>query len=193
MVRRCAALLCLIGLAACASGRQFSADVTRFHGGETDWIEEAQVTFQPARPALAAEDFGRYAQVVGEELAKAGFLPAGDGPADIIARLDIEAIPVSAGSRTEIASYNRRIALTLIDSATGRHLWEGRAVSLGAVADIDYVLPFLARALLANFPGPPGESEEVEIPLTDEGGSGDQAEDDAEDETDAEPVEGGAS
>lgn len=188
MMRRLSALLCLTGLVACAGGQQFTADVTRFHGGETDWVEEARVTFQPARPAPAQDDFGRYALVVGRELAKAGFEPAGDGPADILARLDVEIVPVSPGSRTEVASYNRRLALTLIDSATGEHLWEGRAESLGAVSDIEYVLPLLARALLENFPGPPGESEKVEIPLTDEGGSGDQAED--SDEGEAEPPEG---
>jgi len=190
MARRLSTLLCLTGLVACASGPQFTADVTRFHGGETDWVDEATVTFQPARPALTQADFGRYALVVGRELAKAGFQPAGDGPADILARLDFEVVPVSPGSRTEIASYNRRVELTLVDSATGEHLWEGRAESLGAVGDIDYVLPLLARALLENFPGPPGRSEEVEIPLTDEGGSGDQAEDE---DGEAEPAEESAS
>jgi len=177
MVWRLSALLCLIGLAACATGQQFTAEVTRFHGGGTNWIEEARVTFRPARPALAAEDFGRYAQIVGGELAKAGFLPAGDGPADILAELDVAVTPVFAGRGTDVSSYERRIALILTENGTGRRLWEGRAISIGPVRDIDYTLPFLARALMKDFPGLSGTSEEVEIPLTAEDDAGEYGED----------------
>jgi len=160
------ALAGLLAIFGCA-GRSFVAEVTRFHAFAADAPAEQRVTITPAREALRQGDFGRYARRLGERLGELGFRPAGEGPADIVARLDYAVTPLGReGTGEGPARYARRIELVLTEASGGRHLWEGRAESVGPVGDLDFVFPRLVRALLDRFPGPPGESETVSIPLT---------------------------
>jgi len=180
-------------LAGCA-GRQFEAEVTRFHDGRVEAIANRTVSIEPARSELGPGDFGRYARMVGRELRRLGFRPAGDARPDLIGRLDYAVAPVSrsstvppsaapatgggpgdsgAGAAVPAAGpdarYARRLSLKLIDSTSRTTLWEARAVSIGRVADLDLAVPFLARALLETFPGAAGESVTVAIPVSETG------------------------
>jgi len=190
--------LAALSLAGCA-GQQFEADVTRFHEMPAEALADKTITIEPARPELREGDFGRYARIVGEELAAAGFRPAGDAAADIVAQLNYLITPIAVeksdresrigigggrfggnvgvGRGTSIpvgqndpeSTYSRRLSLRLVDSTTETTVWEGRAVSIGRVSDLDFVLPFLARALLEDFPGASGQTVTVEIPVDDTG------------------------
>lgn len=177
-------------LAAC-SGNELEADVTRFHLGPLLEMTGKRLTVRPARPELEGLEFSRHAARVGNELGRHGFTPAGEGEADIVALLDYSvgqieverdsplriglgaggfgrnvgggaglSFPVGGGSSTV---WVRRIDLVLTDAVSGVRLWEGRAVSEGKVEDLDFVLPLLAEALLADFPGESGRTVRVEI------------------------------
>lgn len=63
--------------------------------------------------------------------------------------------------------YSHELFVTLEDGETGDRLWEGRARTRSQTSNTGTVLPYLARALLKDFPGTGGQTERVEIPLED--------------------------
>jgi len=79
-------VLGMIGLlSACSS--TFRSDVTRFH--ELPQSQGESVTIVPTDPAKANSlEFASYANIVGGYLAQKGYVPAGDGKADLIVALD---------------------------------------------------------------------------------------------------------
>lgn len=181
----------IVGVLPACSDNRLEADVTRFHLGSLLDTVGRRVTIRPARPELESLEFDRHAVRVGEELARHGFTPAGDGAFDIVALLDYSVSPIEverespmrigiggggfgshvgggAGLSFPVGGgsstvWARRIDLVLTDEATGARLWEGRAVSEGKVQDLDFVLPLLTKALLRDFPGISGQTLQIEI------------------------------
>ncbi len=193
MHHRIAVLLLALAVAACAAPR-FEADVTRFHVDDVQAFAGRQVTVKPARPDLDGLEFAGYAALLGEALGRLGFVPAGEGAPDWIAYLDYSVTPLATGSeggaRVSVGGghfgrhvgvsgglslplgedepdtvYSRRISLALVDAASGTRLWEGRAVSVGRVRDLEAVMPLLIEALLRDFPGESGKTVAVELPV----------------------------
>lgn len=69
------------------------AQVTRFHTLESGTEPPGRgraVSIEPAGSIVMGPEFVSYADMLGSRLAMHGFQPAGNGPADIIARLDYE-------------------------------------------------------------------------------------------------------
>ncbi|MDT3679639.1 MAG: DUF4136 domain-containing protein [Burkholderiaceae bacterium] len=62
--------------------------------------------------------------------------------------------------------YDYRLRLQIDDLSVkpARRVYEGTAISDGYVPQPEEVLPLLARALLADFPGPSGVTRRVEVP-----------------------------
>ena len=76
----------IVGLvSACSS--TFKSDVSRFH--ELPKPRGESVMIVPSDPAkVASLEFASYANIVGSYLAQQGYVPAGDGKADLIVELD---------------------------------------------------------------------------------------------------------
>lgn len=185
-------------LAGCASD-PFRADVTRFHADRLESLRGAQVAILPfADESAPPPGFSEQAHRVGEALALAGFRPAGEGEADIVARMRYTVSPLQTaresgirigiggghfgdnvgvsggfsfpvGERDPQLGYSRRLELTLYDPPTGQRIWEGRAISAGRSPDHMRSLSLLAHALLRDFPGVSGETIKVKIPVDKNG------------------------
>ncbi|MCD6681734.1 MAG: DUF4136 domain-containing protein [Burkholderiaceae bacterium] len=67
---------------------------------------------------------------------------------------------------TDRVWYDYRLHLQIDDLSVKppRRVYEGTAVSDGYIPQPEQVLPLLARALLADFPGPSGVTRRVEVP-----------------------------
>lgn len=190
------ALAVAVGLAACATSG-FKADVTRFHSEAVPTPDGQQVTIRPAAGKEQGPEFEQYAMMVGRTLGEIGFLPAEQRSPVLIAMLDWDRRQVpreggdsdtrigigvgSFGGRTGVSlgtsfglgdgdddtDYIHEIFLTLDDAETGERLWEGRAVTRSDTSDTAIVVPYLAEALLRDFPGAGGKTVRVEIPIED--------------------------
>lgn len=185
-------LLFLVALTTACASRGFEADVTRFHDNAFDGQSGQSVTIRPAREALDGLEFAQYAALVGEKLGAVGFTAAGEATPDLIAQLDYLITPIASaekesgrlsigggsfgrhggissgvsfpvGETSRDTVFRRRIDLVLINAETGKHLWEGRAISTGKVGDPAIILPLLAEALLQDFPGVSGRTIEVTL------------------------------
>ncbi len=79
-------VLSMVGLISACSNT-FRSDVSRFH--ELPKPHGETVSIVPADPAKATSlEFASYANIVGSYLSKQGYVPAGDGKADLIVELD---------------------------------------------------------------------------------------------------------
>ncbi|MFA7506058.1 MAG: DUF4136 domain-containing protein [Burkholderiaceae bacterium] len=63
--------------------------------------------------------------------------------------------------------YERRLSLTIRDLAAQppRRVYEATAVNSGLSPDMTSVLPYMVRALLADFPGRSGSTQWVDVPV----------------------------
>ncbi|MCF6215561.1 MAG: DUF4136 domain-containing protein [Emcibacter sp.] len=79
-------VLSMVGLISACSNT-FRSDVSRFH--ELPKPHGETVSIVPADPAKATSlEFASYANIVGSYLSQQGYVPAGDGKADLIVELD---------------------------------------------------------------------------------------------------------
>lgn len=182
----CAALV--IGLAGCAS--RFEAEVTRFHeieraGGET-------ATIVAADPQLEGLEFAAYAELVGRQLERHGYTAAGSAPPDLrvimgygLAEIGSErsgpVVGLGVGhfgrhvgvsysglfnvGRERRHYYSYRLDLVIEETASGRRIFEGSAITSGLGANMQAVMPYLAAALFQGFPGNSGETVRVKLPV----------------------------
>jgi hypothetical protein len=180
------ALVVLALLAGCASGR-FEASVTRFHlqpppPGQT----VAVVPVNPALAASLAVQSD--ARAIASELLLAGFPAAPEASADLIASFGLATSvseglprqsPVSVGIGGGTASGNvgvggsvnfpvggqrtstttrTELTLSLKRRADQQVVWEGRASTTSSGPPAPQTTVLLARAALAGFPGPSGQT-----------------------------------
>jgi Domain of unknown function (DUF4136) len=182
-------LLVALLLAGCAGGPAPVA-VTRFHLSQPLAGETIQLV-APEGVDAGSLDYQAQASAVAAELAKAGFRPVAAGqPAALTGVLRLEtssreeqrASPFSIGfggmtggrnvgvggglslpvgrSRTRIVTL-ATLALQIRRASDGSTVWEGRASDTAASPQTGSAVPRLARALLANFPGPSGQTVTV--------------------------------
>lgn len=69
------------------------------------------------------------------------------------------------GEPRESAVYLRTLEIRLKERATGATVFEARAMSEGESGDIGTVMPYLADAIFAEFPGPAGQTTHFERKL----------------------------
>jgi len=180
--------LCLL-LGACAAPG-YRAEVTRTHtlgppGGETIFIE-------PAEGLEKGLEFERYAYQLAQYFSDYGYLPAGDKPPMMIARLGYEAKPdpnfqgshgpvvgigfggstghVGAGIGTSIDTgqndglyYRHTVTLVLEEAGSGKHLFEGEASGYEYGEYWPGMMPRLLRALFTEWPGVSGTTENIKL------------------------------
>lgn len=64
----------------------------------------------------------------------------------------------------EIAWYEYQLTVSFRDLSDGRKVYEATAVATGGAASIAGAMPYLARAVFADFPGLSGVTRRVEVP-----------------------------
>lgn len=167
-------------------------EVTRFHAPDIAAASRGTISVEPAAGQPADMEFRTYAVAVSRELARLGYTDAlpGERASQNVAVVSVErrrfepqpsSSPVSVGVGGSTGSFGSgvgvgiglnlsrpreqvttQMSVTIIDRASGRHLWEGRAsfavdanspmaqTSLGAAK--------MTEALFKGFPGRSGET-----------------------------------
>ena len=64
----------------------------------------------------------------------------------------------------EIDWYEYQLTVSFRDLSDGRKVYEATAVATGGAASIAGAMPYLARAVFADFPGLSGVTRRVEVP-----------------------------
>ncbi|MBK1639993.1 hypothetical protein CKO24_13185 [Rhodothalassium salexigens DSM 2132] len=59
--------------------------------------------------------------------------------------------------------YNRHLAVDMVDTSSGRMVYEGRLVSRGRSPNLPEVMPYLVEAMFADFPGQSGETQRIDV------------------------------
>jgi hypothetical protein len=59
--------------------------------------------------------------------------------------------------------YTSKIAMTISDAASGKHLFEGRAEAASTSNRLQYLVPNLVQAMFTNFPGNSGETVRITV------------------------------
>lgn len=160
-------------------------EVTRFHTGAA--AAGTIAVMPPEGVAADSLEFQTHARAVMAELLKAGFsAPTPSAAPDLIATLRLEQQPapakrspfsigigggsfgrnvgVGGGINLPVGGSGGGMATRLalqIRKADGTAVWEGRAEQNSGKATLAATVPVLARALLAGFPGPNGETVKV--------------------------------
>ena len=166
-------------------------EVTRFHVAETQLLGSGPISVEPAQGvADTSLELRSYQAAVARELVRIGYAEATGGTAQVAqVRLQRRTWqpgrgrgPVSVGvgggggswgsgvgmgigvdlSPRPAAQVETELAVTIKDRASGRALWEGRAIFVvpadSPVAQTDLGAAKLAEALFRGFPGNSGET-----------------------------------
>jgi hypothetical protein len=167
-------------------------EVTRFHAADITTVNKGTIRVEPAPGQQEDMEFRMYAVAVTRELTRLGYtemLP-GESGSDQIAVMSLErrrfvpqpsSGPVSVGVGGGTGSFGSglgvgiglnlskpseqvetHLSVTIVDRASGRHLWEGRAAfsvkDSSPMAQTSLGAAKMSEALFKGFPGQSGET-----------------------------------
>ena len=178
----------MLALSACGRGNTY-ADVARFHTNQP--INRGTLFIQPADASVANNlEFRTHAESVAVEMRRQGFQTVPDASqAQYVATLDITqtdgttvtrpgmtvgvpvgptiiATPVGRGPRNS-TERTTTVGVQIKRQSDGVQIWEGRASKTANAGDqgatLTWAVPVLSEALFRDFPGKPGDTQQVRI------------------------------